>query len=85
MIQTMTIPVVPQPPYSPELSACDFFIFPKLKNVLKGCQFGSLENIKKCVTDKLKIIPFEEIQHCYQKLEQRLHRHVSAKGNYFEH
>jgi len=24
-------PVVPQPPYSPDLSPCDFFVFPKLK------------------------------------------------------
>ena len=29
------IPVVPQPPYSPELSPCDFSLFLKLKNVLK--------------------------------------------------
>jgi len=25
------IPVVPQPPYSPDLSPCDFFLFPKTK------------------------------------------------------
>ena len=30
------IPVVPQPPYSPDLSLCDFFLFPRLKNHLKG-------------------------------------------------
>jgi len=28
------IPVVPQPPYSPDLSPCDFFLFPRLKNHL---------------------------------------------------
>ena len=27
-----SIPVVPQPPYSPVLSLCDFFLFPWLKN-----------------------------------------------------
>ena len=41
------IPVVPQPPYSPDLSPCDFFLFPKLKNVLRGHHFGTLENIQK--------------------------------------
>ena len=36
------IPVVPQPPYSPDLSPCDFFLFPRLKNHLKGHHFGTL-------------------------------------------
>jgi len=40
------IPVVPQPPYSPDLSPCDFLLFPKLKFYLKGRHFGTVENIK---------------------------------------
>ena len=47
-----SIPAVPQPP-SPDLSPCDFFLFPKLKNVLKGRYFRTLENIQKYVTDML--------------------------------
>ena len=30
------IPVLEQPPYSPDLAPCDFFFFPKLKQVQKG-------------------------------------------------
>lgn len=78
------IPVVPQPPYSPDLSPCDFFLFPTLKNVLKGRHFGTLENIQKSVTDMLKTISVEDFQRCYQQWEQRLHRCVAAQGNYFE-
>ena len=48
------IPVVPQPPYSPELSPCDFFLFPKLKFHLEGRHFGTVENIEKAVTDQTK-------------------------------
>ena len=44
------IPVVPQPPYSPDLSPCDFFLFQKLKFHLKGRHFGTVENIEKAVT-----------------------------------
>jgi len=25
-----------QPPYSPDLASCDFWVFPKLKSLLKG-------------------------------------------------
>uniref|UniRef100_A0A4W6DFL3 Mos1 transposase HTH domain-containing protein n=1 Tax=Lates calcarifer TaxID=8187 RepID=A0A4W6DFL3_LATCA len=30
------ITVVHHPPYSPDLALCDFFLFPKIKSVLKG-------------------------------------------------
>jgi len=77
------IPVVPKPPYSPDLSPCDFFLFPKLKFHLKGCHFGTLENIKKAVTDQLKAIPVSDNRRCYEEWE-RLRRCVAWQGNYFE-
>ena len=40
-------PVVPQPPYSPDLSPCDFFLFPKLKFHLKGRHFERWKTSKK--------------------------------------
>ena len=78
------IPVVPQPPYSPDLSPCDFFLFFRLKNLLKGSHFGTLDNIQKSVTDELKGIPAEAFRHCYGQWKQRLRRCVAAQGNYFE-
>ena len=43
--------VVPeQPPYSPDLAACDFFLFPKLKEVIKRTRFLDSEAIKTNVT-----------------------------------
>ncbi|GFV26083.1 DDE_3 domain-containing protein [Trichonephila clavipes] len=53
-------------PYSPDLSPCDFFRFPKLKNVLKQRHFGTLENIQKGVMVMLNTIPVEDFQRCYQ-------------------
>ena len=78
------IPVVPQPPYSPGLSPCDFFLFPKLKFHLKGCHFGTVENIEKAVTDQLKAIPVRDYQRCYEEWEQRLRRCVASQVNYSE-
>jgi len=76
--------VVPQPPYLPDLSPCDFFSFPRLKNHLKGRHFGTLDNIQNCVTDELKGIPAEAFQHWYEQWKQCLRRCVAAQGNYFE-
>ena len=71
-------------PLLPDLSPCDFFLFPRLKNHLKGRHFGSLDNIQKSLTDELKGIPAEAFQHCCEQWKKRLRRCVAAQGNYFE-
>jgi len=48
-----------QPPYSPELAPCDFFLFPGLKKVLKGHRFEATEDIKRNSTKTLPDIPKE--------------------------
>ena len=78
------ISVVPQPPYSPDLIPCDVFLFPKLKFHLKGRHFGTVDNIQKVVTDQLRALLHEDIQHYYREWEQRLRRCVASQGNYFE-
>jgi transposase len=36
------IPILPHPPYSPDLAPCDFYLFPKLKSKLKGYNIGTV-------------------------------------------
>ena len=72
------IPVVPQHPYSPDLSPRDLFLFPRPKNQLKGRHFGTFDNIQKSVTDELKGILVEVFQHCYEQWKQRLRRCVAT-------
>jgi hypothetical protein len=38
--------VIPHPPYSPDLAACDFFLFPKMKFKVKGRRFDTIEEIQ---------------------------------------
>ena len=79
-----SIPMVSQPPNWPDLSPCDLILFPRLKNLLKGLHFGTLDNIQKSIIDELKGIPAEAFQHCYEQWKQRLCHYVAAQGNYFE-
>ena len=41
------IALLKQPPYSPDLAPCDFFLFPKLKGIIKGTFFEGVEAIKR--------------------------------------
>ena len=78
------MPVFLQPLYSLDLSTCDFFLFPRLKNHLKGRHFGILDNIQKSLIEELKGIPAEAFRHCYAQWKRRLRRCVATQGNYFE-
>ena len=59
------------PPYSPDLSPPDYFLFPKLKMKLKGPQFEDVAEIQESVTDVLKKAQKEEISADFQKLYDR--------------
>ena len=41
-LTTMGINTVPQPPYSPDVAPCDFWLFPKLR----GCRYETIEEMK---------------------------------------
>ncbi|GFT62049.1 putative transposase [Trichonephila clavipes] len=73
-LASKNITVAPQPPYSPDLSPSDFFLFPELRNHLKGHHFGTLENIQTAVADQLKAISISEFHQCYEEWKKRLQR-----------
>jgi hypothetical protein len=72
------------PPYSPDLAPCDFFLFPRMKNVLKGKRFADVEEVKKITTEALKGITLQEFQDCFEKWKTRLDRCIVSNGQYFE-
>ena len=78
------IAVLEQPPYSPDLAPCDFFLFPKLKGVMKGTHFPDVRTIKRAVTKELRVIPKKSFQECIEAWQRRMEKCVRAHGDYFE-
>jgi hypothetical protein len=60
------------PPCSPDLSPCDYFLFPKLKLPLKGRLFEDVQDIQGAVTSSLQSL-LDRATHC-----------TDAEGMYFE-
>ena len=77
------ITMVPHPPYSPDLASCNFFLFPKLKNHLKGHHFGTVKNVQAAVTRALNIISSEHFLHCYEEWQKR-NCCIRSQGAYSE-
>ncbi|UYV85157.1 hypothetical protein LAZ67_X004761 [Cordylochernes scorpioides] len=63
--------ILPQPPYSPDIAPNDFFLFPKLKAVLKGRHFDTREDIIEKSLLALKSIPKEAYKNCFDNWEKR--------------
>jgi hypothetical protein len=77
------IPVVPHPPYSPDLAPCDFFLFPRIKMKLKGRRFDD-DTIKMNTTRELNMLSREDFQRCFQKWQERWDKCILSAEDYFE-
>lgn len=78
------LPVCPHPPYSPDLAPCDFWLFPKIKTVLKGKRFDTIPDIEIATKEQLKALPKEAFQKCFQSWIQRWDKCIFSQGEYFE-
>jgi len=56
-LATKQITVLEQPAYSPDLAPSDFFLLPKIKEILKGRHFDDTDDIRSSTTATLKAIP----------------------------
>ena len=59
--------VVPHPPYSPNLTPADFFLFPKLKTTLKERRFQTIEEIQENAIRELRAITESAFQEALQQ------------------
>ena len=76
----MGIKTVAHPPYSPDLAACDFWLFPKLT----GCRYERIEEMKEAVTKVIDMLTQEDFPGAFQKLLERYNKCIVAGGDYFE-
>ena len=76
--------VLNHPPYSPDLPPCDFWLFPRLKEMLAGHRFESHCGIGSAVYQCLQHIPKEDYQAVLRKWVDRCKMCVEADWAYFE-
>jgi hypothetical protein len=62
----------------------DFFLFPRLKIIMKGARFADVAAIQERVTAVLPSIPKETFTDSFQKLYERCQQCVVKDGDCFE-
>ena len=81
------IATLEHPPYFPDLAFfyfCYFFLFLKIKSVLKGTHCSDINSIKMAVMMELKKIPENSFQECFELWKRKMHKHFQVKRDYFE-
>jgi len=76
--------VLKHAPYSPDLAPCDFFLFSKLKSLLKGTHFQSTEDSHMKMTKSLKVLSQNYFRGCFKAWKAQLKQCIDPDGNYFE-
>ena len=80
----MGIKTIPHPPYSPDLAPCDFCLFLKFKEKLRGCRYETIEEMKEAVTTVIDTLTQEDFHRTFQKLLERYNKCTASGGDYFE-
>ena len=78
------VQVLNRPLYSPDLSLCDFFLFPQLKKMLSGNKYTSRSSLGSAIYQCLQQIPTENYLSAFRDWVKRLQKCVSVQREYFE-
>ena len=80
----MDIMTVPHPPNSPDLALCDFWLFPKQKEKIRGRSYEKIEEMKEAVMKVIDTLTQEDFHGTFQKLLERYNKCFAAGGYYFK-
>ena len=68
-LATKQITVLENPAYSPDLTPNDFFLFPNIKEIVKGRHFDDNDDIRSNTTAALKTIPQNQFQKLFRGVD----------------
>ena len=83
-LATKQVTVLEHPACLPDLAPSDFFLFPKIKEILKGRHFDDIDDNRSNTTGALKAIPQNRFQNCFEGWTRRWHGCIASHGQYYE-
>jgi len=83
-VNGLGLSVLPHPPYSPDLSPSDFFLFGYLKEKLKGRHFPEGEGLEAAIIEEMTEIGKEMMQSVMENWKKRLIRVIELRGEYYD-
>lgn len=81
---TSNVELLGHPPYSPDLAPCDFYLFPKIKEKLRGKLFMNTEEAVGAFQKAVEETPKDDWAKCFSQWFHRMQRCIDVNGHYFE-
>lgn len=72
------------PPYSPDLSPCDFWLFKKIKKAFRGKNHTTDTELALAIDLFTAQIPKSEFEKCFKIWFERMDKCINENGGYFE-
>ena len=76
--------ILPHPAYSPDLSPCDFHLFPAFKMPMRGTRYNTLDEIKTAADHYIRQVVANTPAGGISQLPGRWNRVIESNGDYFE-
>ena len=83
-LDVQRVKLMGHPAYSLDLSPCDFWLFPKIKEQLRGKNFQDINERHDAVQEQIDGLEKEDFYQCYEKWFERMNKCISVQGHYFE-
>lgn len=83
-LDTQKIELMGHPPYSPDLAPNDFYLFPTIKDKLRGQRFATPEEAVEAFKNHVLGLSSSDWQKCFDKWFERMQKCIDHKGKYFE-
>jgi hypothetical protein len=79
LLASKQIPVLEHPSYSLDLAPCDSFLYPKIKEILKGRHFDDTDDIRSNTMAALRAIPQNQFHNCFEGWTRHWHWCIALK------
>jgi histone-lysine N-methyltransferase SETMAR len=82
-LEAQRVKLMGHPAYSSDLSSCDFWLFLKIKEQLRGKNFQDIIEIHAAVQEQMNGLRKEDFYQCYEQWFERMNKCISAQGQLF--
>lgn len=72
------------PTYSPDLAPCDFFLFPRIKDKMRGLRFNNAAAAVEAYEQLISEVPSDRWEHCFKEWFDRMNKCIKCHGDYLE-
>jgi histone-lysine N-methyltransferase SETMAR len=81
-LESLGFSILPHPPYSPDLSPCDYHVFRSLQSFCDGRRFANKQHVESAVQDWIDSRPKSFWKEGIEALPMRWERVKASNGNY---